>query len=128
VKIKLLFVLIGVLFGLSLAQVNNTPKKRLLSPAKVSGFVGGESHDSYAIHVRQGQTLVVQLAWAPEGNNRAWLTVSRLVHFLNAEPVNFGRFSSDHTVWTGKVPKTGDHYLYVVAHPTANYTLRVKVQ
>jgi hypothetical protein len=128
VNIKLPFLLVALLLGLGLAQVDNTPKKRLYSPAKVLGFIGGESHDSHVIHVRQGQTLMVQLAWKPQGKNVASFMLSRSTNFFNAEPVKFGQFSRGNTIWTGKVPKTGDYFIFVVAHPTAQYTLQVKIK
>jgi hypothetical protein len=120
--------LLALLWGFTSAQTDSTPKKRLYSPAKVSGFIGGESHDSYVIHVRQGQSLMVQLAWKPEGKNQASFMLSRTANFFAAEPVRFGCFSSSDTHWTGKVPHTGEYFIFVVAHPTAQYTLQVKIK
>src|SRR5215467_1412317 len=49
--------------------------KKLRSPATVKGFIGGESHDSYLIHARRGQTMTVEISWKPEhdenGDNHA---------------------------------------------------------
>ena len=44
------------------------------------------------------------------------------------ESVNFGVKSDGGKRWTGKIPKSGDYYVYVVAHPTAHYTLSVRVK
>jgi hypothetical protein len=104
---------------------DSTPKRRLRNHAIARGFIGGESHDSYVIRVRRGQTMTVQLSWRREGDNRAEFGVVESPDFFKAEPVTFGISSSDGRRWTGKVPKTGDYFIYVVAHPTAHYTLRV---
>ena len=55
--------------------------KKLRTPATVKGFIGGESHDSYAIHARKGQVLTVRISWQPEhdkdmGDNHAEFFVS----------------------------------------------------
>ena len=107
--------------------------KRLRSPATVRGFIGGESHDSYEIHARQGQILTVQISWRTEhrkdlGDNRAEFFVSESPNFDGDEQVKFGKESDQGKRWSGKIPKTGDYYIYVTAHPTAHYTLRVTVR
>jgi len=107
------------------AQNDTTPKKRLRSPAAVKGFIGGESHDGYVIRARKGQTMIVQISWRREGDNHAEFMVSQSPDFSNAGQVVFGKVSGDGKRWTGKFPKTQDYYLYVGAHPTAHYTLKV---
>jgi hypothetical protein len=109
----------------ALAQDDTTPKKRLRSPATMKGLIGGESHDSYVIRARRGQVMTVQISWRREGDNRAEFTVSEAANFFGANQAEFGKASNNDKRWTGKVPKTRDYYLYVVAHPTAHYTLRV---
>jgi len=42
--------------------------------------------------------------------------------------VKFGRGSNGGKKWTGKAPSTGDYYIFVVAHPSAHYTLKVVVK
>src|SRR6266550_3962475 len=108
----------------SRAQDDTTPKKRLRSPAVTRGVIGGESHDSYVIRARKGQTMTVRISWRPEGDNKADFTVSEAPSFFGAEQVGFGSLSADSKRWTGRIPKTRDYYVYVVAHPTAHYTLR----
>src|SRR5882724_3291785 len=59
---------------------------RLQNPATVRGFIGGESHDSYVIHVRKGQVLTVQVSWKHEhdqdtGDNMAEFFVGDLPNF-----------------------------------------------
>jgi hypothetical protein len=103
--------------------------QRLRSPATVKGFIGGESHDSYVIRARQGQILTVQISWRPErhkemGDNRAEFSISESPDF-NGGQVTFGKESDKGKRWSGKIPKTGNYYIYVTAHPTAHYTLRV---
>ena len=110
------------------AQSDTTPKKRLQNPSVTKGFVGGEAHDSYVINARQGQTMTVQISWRRKDNNRAEFTVSKSANFFNGAQVKFGKESDKGRRWSGKIPKTGNYYIYVVAHPTANYTIRVTVK
>ena len=111
--------------GGAFAQEDTAPKKRLRIPATAKGFIGGEAHDSYVIRAKKGQTLTVQLSWRREGDNGAEFTVRESPDFFSSEPVEFGKASADGRRWTGKIPKTRDYYIYVVAHPSAHYTLRV---
>lgn len=108
------------------AQADRTPKKRLTSPAAVKGYVGGEAHDSYVIRAQKGRTLTVNISWRRGANDRAEFSVSRSANFYTSSPVNFGGESNGGKRWRGKIPKTGNYYIYVVAHPTAKYTLRVE--
>jgi hypothetical protein len=111
------------------AQRDTVRKKRLYPPAAtVKGFIGGESHDSYVIRAQRGKTMTIKISWIKEADNNADFTVSRGANFFNAQPVNFGRESNGGKTWSGKIPATRDYYIYVVAHPTANYTLRVTVR
>ena len=110
------------------AQEDETPKKHLRSPAVASGVVGGESHDSYVIRADQGRIMTVQISWLSENDNRAEFTVSESPNFFTAEQVGFGKEDDDGKRWIGKVPKTQDYFIYVVAHPTARYTLNVTVK
>lgn len=110
------------------AQTDPTPKKRLKSPAIVKGYIGGEAHDSYVIRVRKGQTLTIRISWLQNNKNRAEFSVSRSANFFNGESVKFGKISQNGKQWRGKIPKTGNYYIYVVAHPSANYTLNVSVR
>lgn len=110
------------------AQEDTTPKKRLRSPATAKGFIGGESHATYVIRVRKGQTMTVQISWKHKAHNRAEFTVSESANFFNGTPVTFGKVSDKGNRWSGKVPRTGNYYIYVVAHPTARYTLSVTVE
>jgi hypothetical protein len=96
---------------------------RLKSMVPVKGFIGGESHDSYVIRARKGQILTVSLSWQREGDNRASFTVSESPDFSGA-PAKFGNGSHEDTKWAGTVPRTGNYYVYVVAHPSARYTLK----
>jgi len=106
--------------------------KRLQSPAAVKGFIGGESHDSYVIRARRGQIMTVQISWRRGhdelGDNNAEFFVSESPGFDGGEPVTFGKESYEGKRWSGRIPKTGDYYIYVNAHPTAHYTLRVRVR
>ncbi len=110
------------------AQEDKTPKKRLRSPATAKGSIGGESHDSYVIRARKGQTMTVQISWRRKDDNRAEFTVSESSDFFNGGQVMFGKASDNDRRWSGKIPKTGSYYIYVVAHPMAHYTLSVTVK
>jgi hypothetical protein len=126
-KTYLLFTVIATLLlaaHSASAQNDTTPKKRLRSSRAVKGFIGGESHDSYVIHARKGQTMTVQISWQPEGENRAEFTISESRNFFDAQQVGFGKASDDNKRWVGKIPRTRNYYIYVVAHPTAHYTLK----
>jgi hypothetical protein len=133
-KIQKLHLLLGVWLMILLtasfvfSQVDTTPKKRLRSPAIVKGFIGGESHDSYVIRARRGQTITVRISWRRSSDNRAEFSVSKSANFFNGDSVNFGKESEGGKRWTGKIPETRNYYIYVVAHPTARYTLRVTVE
>ena len=108
------------------AQRDRTPKKRISIPSAVRGYIGGEAHDSYVVRARRGRVLVVEISWRKDGDNRAEFTVSRGSNFFNKSPVKFGKETNGGKKWSGKIPQTGDYYIYVVAHPTARYTLRVR--
>ena len=133
-RVRKILVLAGMLATLVLAadassaQPRPTPPKRLRSPAVVKGFIGGESHDAYVIRAAKGKTMTVQLSWRDEGGNRAEVSISDMSGFFEAEPVTFGIESNDGKRWTGKIPKTGNYYIYVVAHPAARYTLKVRLK
>lgn len=107
------------------AQEDTTPKERLRATATAKGFIGGESHDSYVIRAKKGQTMTVQLLWKRKADNGADFTVSKSANFFNGAQVTFGKVSDKGRRWSGKIPKTGNYYIYVVAHPTAHYTLSV---
>lgn len=113
---------------ISQAQDDTTPKKRLRSPATVSGFIGGESHDSYVIRARKGQTMTVRISWRREGDNNAGFSITRSPNFFTGEQIDFGNESDGGKSWSGKIPATGNYYIYVTGHPTAHYRLRVRVK
>lgn len=102
--------------------------KRVQSLAAVRGNVGGESHDSYMIKARKGQTLRIQISWQSADNNKAEFVVSRSADFSAGETVEGGKETLDGRNWTGKVPASADYYIFVTAHPAAKYKLRVSVK
>lgn len=114
--------------NVALAQVETSPPGRLRNRVPVRGFIGGESHDGYVVRARKGQVMTVRLDWRREGDNRASLTVSESADFYTGEPVKFGSEYDDGRRWIGTVQRTGDYYFYVVAHPSAHYTLRVSLR
>jgi len=48
--------------------------------------------------------------------------------FFEGDLVEGGRETYDGKNWVGKVPATGDYYIYVTAHPDARYKLKVSVK
>ena len=107
------------------AQTDTTVKRQLNGSTRVHGEVGGEAHDAYVIYARKGQKLTVRLDWIGEGENRAEFSVSRSTNFYESTPVRFGRESYDGRRWTGTIPRSGNYYIYLVAHPSADYILKV---
>jgi len=126
-SVPIAVILVFAFSSLASAQIDSTPKKRLRSPAVVKGFIGGESHDSYVILGTKGKTMTVQIRWRKVGNNRASFTIKESPIFFETESVEFGNTSDDGKRWTGKIPKSADYYIYVVAYPTAHYTLTVTI-
>jgi len=125
----LLLVAVGMLSlpaPVSRAQDNLPSPQRLRNPATVRGFIGGESQDRYVIHARQGRTMTVRISWRREDENFASFSVSPAGD-PDAEPLD-GRESNNGKRWSGRIPKTGDYIIAVVAHPSAHYTLRVTVK
>lgn len=106
---------------------DTTPRKRLRSPATARGFIGGESHDSYVIHARKGQIMTVRISWRRADDNQTEFTVSKSPSFFDGQVV-FGKKTDNGRNWRGEIPETGNYYIYVVAHPTAHYILKVKVK
>jgi len=109
--------------------------RRLHAPATVKGFIGGEPHDSYVIEARAGQVMTVQISWRPvhdhdedTGDNHAEFWVGTAPDFDGDGAVKFGQESDNGRRWTGKIPKTGKYYIYVMAHPVADYILKVIVK
>lgn len=107
--------------------------QRLKSPARVKGFIGGESHDSYVIRGRTGQVMTVRISWRPDdslgiGPNHAEFWVGEFPNFVGDGAVKFGRETKGGRQWTGTIPRTKDYYIYVMAHPTAHYILKVTLK
>jgi hypothetical protein len=96
--------------------------KRVHAPATIRGFVGGEANVTYVVHVRKGQMLTVEISWKKEDDNTASFGMGTN---KDLEPVSFGKESNGGRKWSGKVPKTGDYFIEVVAHPSAHYVLKV---
>jgi len=128
VTLAAMFITVLLVADVIQAQPPEPPAKRLRNPAVVKGFIGGESHDSYVIRAAKGKTMTVQISWRHEGDNEASFNVSDMPGFFEAEPITFGEESDGGKRWTGKIPKTANYYIYVVAHPSARYTLRVSIK
>jgi len=110
----------------SLAAGQTDPKpKRLHAPATVRGLIGGEAHDGYVVRVSKGRSLTIEISWRSEDNNTASFGVGTNADF---EPVTFGQESANGKKWVGKVPRTGDYFIEVMAHPRAHYVLKVTIR
>jgi hypothetical protein len=112
----------------ALAQTDTAVKKQLNGSTTVQGTIGGEAHDGYFIYARKGQKLTVQLKWKAEEENRASFSVSRSANFYDGAPVKFGLETYLGDRWSGTIPRSGNYYIYVVAHPSADYTLKVTLK
>lgn len=93
--------------------------------ATIQGLIGGESHDSYMFSASEGQRMTVQIT---STGDKADFTVSTSEPFESAEPVKFGKATNKGKRWVGKVPQSGNYYIYVTAHPQARYTLNVTIE
>ncbi|HQU83795.1 MAG TPA: hypothetical protein PKY59_11745 [Pyrinomonadaceae bacterium] len=109
------------------AQTDTVEKVRLKNGATAKGEIGGESHASYVIRVRKGQTLKVQIDWKEKGDRVEQFVVSRSADFFAGDVIR-GISTYNEKNWYSKIRKTGDYYIYVTAHPIANYTLKVFVK
>ena len=128
-RASLLLVAVATFFlaaNITAAQENASPKKRLRSPATARGFIGGESNDGYVIRARRGQVMTVRISWRHVDDNRAEFSVSDSAEF--GGQVEFGKLTYSGRRWRGKIPQTGDYYIYVVAHPSARYILKVTLK
>ena len=124
ITLALVVLMAAIWTGTSAGQSAPKPK-RLQAPATIRGLVGGESHDAYVVRVRKGQSLKIEISWRSEDENTASFGVGGSPDF---EPLQFGTESDEGRKWIGKVPKTGDYYIEVVAHPRAHYVLKVTVK
>ncbi len=108
----------------ALAQPLSKPK-RVHAPVTIRGLVGGEASDTYVIQVRKGKVFTVEISWKKEDDNTAHFSVT---DSRDSGTISFGKESHGGRKWTGKVPRTRDYFIEVVAHPSAHYILKVKVR
>ncbi|MEZ5344666.1 MAG: hypothetical protein R2681_03825 [Pyrinomonadaceae bacterium] len=127
--IKLCFaaIVLSVCTGYSIAQETDRSPFRLTSGVAENGFIGGEAHDAYVIKAIKGQKMTVEISWKEDEGNRAEFSVSTSASFFDGESVGFGEATEEGTRWTGKIPETADYFIYVVAHPSADYTIKVRL-
>ena len=119
-----LIVILGVFAATTQGQPERKPK-RLKAPATIKGLVGGEANDTYVVHVAKGRTLTVAISWKKEEDNTASFSVT---DSKDGGTISFGKETNGGRNWTGKVPKTADYFIEVVAHPSAHYVLKVIVK
>ena len=116
-----LVLILGILSISASAQPQPKPK-RVQPPATFRGLVGGEANDTYVVHARKGRQLTVEISWKKQDDNTASFSVT---DSRDGGTISFGRESNGGRRWTGKVPKTQDYFIEVVAHPSAHYVLKV---
>ena len=119
-----LMLLVGLLATSALAQPR-TKVKRVHAPTTIRGLVGGESNDTYVVRIAKGRQLTIEISWKKEEDNTASFSVTDT---RDGGTISFGQESDGGRKWTGKVPKTKDYFIEVVAHPSANYVLKIKVK
>ncbi len=76
----------------------------------------------------KAEVLLCKFPGGREGDNRAEFTISESSSFFESEPVTFGKTYDDGTRWKARIPRTGTYYIYVVGHPIAHYTLKVRTK
>lgn len=100
--------------------------------AEAEGTIGGESHDSYAFFAVRGQRLTVRISWDKHEefeDNNAGCSISYGGETFTDDSGVFQTTGAEReSTTTGKVPRTGDYHLFVVAHPVADYRLRVTLE
>ena len=116
--------ILGILATSAYAQPQPKPK-RVKAPATIRGLVGGEANDTYVVHLRKGKQLTVEISWKKEDDNYARFSVTNSMDGGGGE---FGKESDGGRKWTGKVPRTADYFIEVVAHPAAHYVLKLRVK
>lgn len=95
--------------------------------ATIEGFIGGDSHDSYLIHLRKGRKLTLQISPA-KGEDEGEASFDVSAEEFGA-PVDFGQKSDGDKTWKGEIPTTGVYFISVTAFPgSAHYTLKVMVE
>ena len=119
-----LMLLLAVLATSVFAQPR-TKAKRVQDPTTIRGLVGGEANDTYVLHVRQGRQITVEISWKKEDDNTASFSVT---DSRDGGTISFGKESDGGRKWVGRVPKTGDYFIEVVAHPSAHYVLKIKLK
>ena len=129
-KCFLIFVLTATLIAADSALAEKFTQT-LQSPATVKGLIGGESQHEEISNSSAGQTMTVWISWKSEhdaasGDNHAEFFVSDSPEF--GGDAEFGRSTEDGKRWVGKIPKTGNYYIYVMGHPSVHYILKVAVK
>jgi hypothetical protein len=119
-----LALILGILSTSAFAQPRAKPK-RVHAPKTIHGLVGGEANDTYVVHARKGQQLTVEISWKKEDDNTASFSVT---DSRDGGTISFGKESNGGRKWTGRVPKTQDYFIEVVAHPSAHYVLKITVR
>ncbi|HYW71652.1 MAG TPA: hypothetical protein VE961_11495 [Pyrinomonadaceae bacterium] len=119
-----LILITAILASSVMAQAQPKPT-RVRAPVTVRGLVGGEAGDIYVVQLRKNRLVTMELSWRQEEDNTASFGVSASP---SLDPVNFGKESDGGRKWVGRIPKTGDYFVEVMAHPAAHYTLKISIK
>jgi hypothetical protein len=96
--------------------------------AEIRGTIGGESQALYAGLFRKDEQLTIVLTFEadPEMATEGFETAASFsVNNQSFESVDFGQETNDGKTWSGLIPRSGVYIISVVAHPVADYTLKV---
>jgi hypothetical protein len=98
------------------------------SPAEIQGRIGGEAQDIYIGIFRKETQLSIEFSFAADSEmtasgfeTSAGFSVSK----GSLEGADFGLKSDDGKTWQGVIPESGIYYISVLAHPVADYTLKI---
>ncbi len=105
------------------ARMSVAPKIRLQNGESVDGYVDVDNYDGYIINARKGQMLTVRIRRA----SNVSLKISQTGNYYRAVQLGGGKFSNGGRRWTGKIPASGDYYIFVNARQPVNYKIIAKV-
>jgi len=98
------------------------------SAAEVRGSIGGEAQYIYAALFRKDEQITIDFSFVGDREMTEQgleASASFSVNNKNLEFSDFGQESDDGKSWSGTIPEAGPYFITVVAHPFADFTLKV---
>lgn len=98
------------------------------SPAEVRSSIGGEAQAMFVALFRKGEKVSIEFSFTGDREMEAQgfeTSASFSVSDRNLEFSDFGQEAEDGKSWSGVIPESGPYFITVVAHPIADFTLRV---